>query len=124
MKTKIVGISGLAGSGKDLFFDSLSKKINAKRFALADELKSEVRIPFLNSGVYQMPISASSLPSSPFITQGSKSFYALGVDPASGVIYVADAIDYVQKSSVYRYTSQGVLLNTFKAGIITGDFVW
>ena len=79
---------------------------------------------FLNSGVYQMPISASSLPSSPFITQGSKSFYALGVDPASGVIYVADAIDYVQKSSVYRYTSQGVLLNTFKAGIITGDFVW
>lgn len=48
MKTKIVGISGLAGSGKDLFFDSLSKKINAKRFALADELKSEVRIPFLN----------------------------------------------------------------------------
>lgn len=48
MKTKIVGISGLAGSGKDLFFNALSAKINAKRFALADELKSEVRIPFLN----------------------------------------------------------------------------
>jgi hypothetical protein len=79
---------------------------------------------YLNSGVYQMPIAASALPSSVFIMQGSKSFYALGVDPASGVVYVADAIDYVQKSSVYRYTSKGVLLNTFKAGIISGDFVW
>jgi len=48
MKTKIIGISGVAGSGKDLFFNSLSSKINAKRFALADELKNEVRVPFLN----------------------------------------------------------------------------
>ncbi|MFZ9848594.1 MAG: YncE family protein, partial [Flavobacteriales bacterium] len=31
---------------------------------------------YLNSGVYQMPITASALPSSAFITQGSKSFYA------------------------------------------------
>jgi YVTN family beta-propeller protein len=77
---------------------------------------------FLNSGVYQMPITASVLPTSALITQGSKSFYALGVDPNSGVVYVADAIDYVQKSSVYRYAPDGVLLNTFKAGIISGDF--
>ena len=77
---------------------------------------------YLNSGVYQMAISDIALPSTPLITEGSKSFYALGVDPVSGVIYVADAIDYVQKSSVYRYKSNGDLLNTFKSGIITGDF--
>ena len=43
MKTKIVGISGLAGAGKDLFFKVLSEKIKCKRFALADELKLELR---------------------------------------------------------------------------------
>jgi len=77
---------------------------------------------FLKSGVYQMSISASNLPSSPLITQGSKSFYALGVDPVLNVIYVGDAIDYVQKSSIYRYTANGTLLSTFKAGINSGDF--
>ena len=43
MKNKIIGISGLAGSGKDLFYKALSEKIKCKRFALADDLKTEVR---------------------------------------------------------------------------------
>ena len=43
MKNKIIGISGLAGSGKDLFFKALSEKTKCKRFALADELKAEVK---------------------------------------------------------------------------------
>lgn len=77
---------------------------------------------YLNSGVYQMSINDVALPSAPLITEGSKSFYALGVHPVSGEVYVGDAIDYVQKSSVYRYKSNGDLISTFKAGIITGDF--
>ncbi len=40
---KIIGISGVAGAGKDLFFEILSEKINCQRFALADELKSQIK---------------------------------------------------------------------------------
>lgn len=36
-----IGISGVAGSGKDLFFNLLSKKLKVRRFALADQLKQE-----------------------------------------------------------------------------------
>ena len=43
MKNRIIGLSGLAGAGKDLFFSILSEKINCKRFALADELKRETK---------------------------------------------------------------------------------
>ncbi len=37
-----IGLSGVAGSGKDLFFSLLSQKINCERYSLADSLKKEV----------------------------------------------------------------------------------
>lgn len=42
MKTNVIGLSGYAGSGKDFLYSVLSKKLNCKRFALADELKIEL----------------------------------------------------------------------------------
>lgn len=40
---RVIGLSGYAGSGKDLFFKILSKKLDIRRYALADELKLDVR---------------------------------------------------------------------------------
>ena len=40
---KIIGISGVAGAGKDFLFENLNKKIKCKRFSLGDELKKEIR---------------------------------------------------------------------------------
>ena len=40
---KVIGLSGVAGSGKDTFFSILQQKIDCKRISLADELKEEVR---------------------------------------------------------------------------------
>ncbi|MAF24544.1 hypothetical protein CL634_03070 [bacterium] len=36
-----IGVSGVAGAGKDLFFSLLSKRMGVRRFALADKLKWE-----------------------------------------------------------------------------------
>ena len=41
MASRIIGISGVAGSGKDLFYNLLKEHINCERFSLADEIKSE-----------------------------------------------------------------------------------
>lgn len=38
----VIGISGVAGSGKDTFFHLLNQRINCKRVSLADALKEEV----------------------------------------------------------------------------------
>jgi hypothetical protein len=43
MKNKIIGIAGVAGAGKDLFYELLSEKAKCKRFSLGDELKAEIR---------------------------------------------------------------------------------
>ncbi len=45
-------------------------------------------------------------------------FYNMAVEPKSGDIYVTDAKNYVMDGTVYRYTSDGVLLASFDAGII------
>jgi len=39
----VIGLSGYAGVGKDLFCQKLSEKIDIKRHALADALKSDLR---------------------------------------------------------------------------------
>ena len=39
---RIIGLSGVAGAGKDLFYSLLSKRVKCNRYALADALKEEV----------------------------------------------------------------------------------
>ena len=77
---------------------------------------------FLDNGVYRMPITATALPASPFIPSIGRNFYGLGVDPNEGSIYVADAVDYVQRGVVYRYGSDGAERANFLAGIVPGGF--
>jgi len=77
---------------------------------------------YILNGIYRISINATQLPSSVFIPQGNKNFYALGVHPSSGNLYVSDAKDYLQKSDIYVYRSNGTLLGSFKAGIISGNF--
>lgn len=82
------------------------------------------KLYFLNNGVYAMDISASSFPSNAFVAQGTSSFYSLGVHPTSGDVYVGDAIDFVQRGLVYRYSSNGTLIEEFLVGINPTDFVF
>lgn len=77
---------------------------------------------YLNKGVCQFSISDASLPGAVLVPQGNRLFYGLGIDPSSGVIFVSDAIDYVQQGIVYRYLPNGTLLNSFKVGTTPGDF--
>ncbi len=77
---------------------------------------------YLNNGVYALPINATQLNQQPLIPESKRLFYGLGVDPFSNVIYVSDAIDYVQKGIIYRFQSNGQLINSFRAGIIPNDF--
>jgi YVTN family beta-propeller protein len=77
-------------------------------------------IYYLHNGVNKMDVSSSALPSAPFIQLNGRNFHGLAVS-AGGTIFIADAIDYVQKGKVYTYNASGILQNTLSAGIIPGD---
>ncbi len=68
--------------------------------------------------VYAMSINATSLPTTPLIEQSDiASFYNFAVNTFNGEIYCTDAVDYKQNGTVYRYDSQGTLIDSFTAGI-------
>ena len=81
-------------------------------------------IYYLNKGLFKMAANSRHLPDSAFIPENDKLFYHLAVDPRTGEMYIADAIDYTQDAVVYRFSQGGVLKDSFKTGINPSDFLF
>lgn len=75
---------------------------------------------WLNGGVQEMEINATALPGVFVIPPDNHLYYSFNIDYATDELYVGDAIDYVQQGHVYRYFSNGSLIDSFSAGIIPG----
>ena len=77
----------------------------------------------INNDIYRMDVTDSHLPVRPFIkaptdANGTRhKLYSISVDPASGDLYVADAVDYSQAGTMYRYKADGTLIHKFRVGI-------
>ncbi len=100
------------------------------RFAFGDA-PSEVqlngtgdRLYWINRDIWEMEVTADRVPVRPLLPDKGTLYYGLTVDPNTGDVYVADAVDYVQHGKIYRYSSSGELLDEFYAGIIPGAFCW
>lgn len=82
------------------------------------------RLYWLNDDVWTMDVTADRVPVRPFLPYNGTIYYGLTIDPISGDVYVADAIDYTQQGMIYRYSEQGELIDEFYVGIIPGAFCW
>lgn len=81
---------------------------------------------FINRHVYRMAVEESVFPEIPFIESDFEGvyggFYGLAIHPENSEIYIADALDFQQNGIIYRYSSSGDLIDSFKAGVIPGSF--
>lgn len=112
--------------------------INASTFKVEKQFKfkmgdspSEVqvngegdRLYWINDDVWCMDVTSSNIPSTPFLESRGTKYYGLTVDPSTGDVYVADAIDYQQQGLIYRYSAAGVPIDEFYVGITPGAFCW
>jgi hypothetical protein len=77
----------------------------------------------VNNGVYRMGIHDAVLPAQPFVAaQGLQYFWAVGVHPHSGNVYVGDAKGFSQKGLVRVYRPDGRPLDSFATGVGPGHF--
>ena len=68
--------------------------------------------------VYKISISATVAPASELFKAADVVYnYALGVDPDTGNIWIADALNFTAEGRVYVYSNSGTLINSFTAGI-------
>ena len=79
---------------------------------------------FLNEDVFRMKITDTSIPENPLIDKESRIFYGLNVKPDDESVWVSDAKDFQQKGTVYQYSSSGMLIQSWNAGIIPSGFVF
>ena len=100
------------------------------RFRLGDtpsELQLNARgdiLYWINDDIWEMDAASDRLPVRPLIKSRDTRYYGMTVSPATGDIYVADAIDYQQQGLIYRFSPQGELLDEFYAGVTPGTFCW
>ena len=73
---------------------------------------------FIKKHIYQLPADGSAISPVQLIDGSTKNFYGLSIEPKTGRLFVADAIDYIQKGKIYSYNSKGVVLGEFKVGLI------
>jgi hypothetical protein len=75
---------------------------------------------FLSNGVWHINEFTDEIITSPIIPSEGRLFYGLSVN--ENIIYIADAINYVQKGTVWVYDLQSTLLDEWEVGIIPSEF--
>jgi DNA-binding beta-propeller fold protein YncE len=75
---------------------------------------------FLSNGVWHINEFTDNIISAPIIPAEGRLFYGLSVN--ENVVYIADAINYVQKGTVWVYDLQTTLLDEWEVGIIPSEF--
>ncbi len=75
------------------------------------------------SGVFRMPVAAQNLPQTAFVSSGNlQYFWGLGIQPATGNVYVADPKGFTQRGETLIYSPAGTLLNRYPTGVGPGHF--
>jgi DNA-binding beta-propeller fold protein YncE len=106
---------------------TVEKKFEFQPGAAPSELQldgAKERLYWIDQDVWSMDVEAETVPVRPLVEYAGTLYYGLTVDPVSGDVYVADAIDYQQQGMVCRYTAAGELVDRFYAGITPGAFCW
>ena len=77
---------------------------------------------FINDGIWKISVNQTTMSDRPFMSTANHLYYSLAIDPHTSELYLSDAIDYRQRGVIYRYTSQGARIDSFKTGITPGAF--
>lgn len=101
---------------------SLGKNISAK--ATIDVMNDAIYY-YKGKSVYKIGTSATEAPAEPLFTEtNAVSFYGIGLDASSGILYVADSKAFSGNGTVFTYNRSGTFIKSFEAGRGPNGFVF
>ncbi|MFY0627423.1 MAG: hypothetical protein JXR07_14070 [Reichenbachiella sp.] len=109
----------LNSSGQELLNLSLAEFSKPDHLSITQDGQSLFYL--YNSGIYKIDITASELPTTPFI---DKSFYGLGIDPVNGNIIGCEAPDFTSAGNVIQYAEDGSMIETISVGIAPNNITY
>jgi len=77
---------------------------------------------FINDGIWKIGVNQTTIGDHPFLSTANHLYYSLAINPQTSEIYLSDAIDYMQRGLIYRFSALGAKIDSFKTGIIPGAF--
>jgi len=86
--------------------------------------KNRNQIVFADNDLFSLHVNEATLPVQPLIKRDGRNFYTIAVNELQGDIYISDALDFVQRSRIYRYDKNGNEIHSFTAGVISGNFTF
>lgn len=98
---------------------SLSADAKPSRLAINGTRDS---LLFINDGIWKISVNQATMSDRPFLKTDNHLYYSLAVDPKTAEVYLSDAIDYMQRGVIYRFSPLGAKIDSFKTGIIPGAF--
>lgn len=96
------------------------RTFEATAMCLAIDPQGEYLYYILDGDVRRMALNNPAENDTFRISGEGKTFYKIAVNPYNGELYVTDAKNYTVSGAVYRYTSDGLSLGSFRAGICPG----
>jgi DNA-binding beta-propeller fold protein YncE len=79
---------------------------------------------YVNKNIYKLSVNDLALPDQALVEAGQRNFFSIGIDPAASILVATDARNYTTDGQVFRFTSNGTLIDSVKAGIIPGQIVF
>ena len=98
--------------------------VNVSSKAAINKAKDKI-FYYKGNSVYALNTSDTEAPASALFTETqASSFYGIGIDPESDVLYMADSKSFAGNGTVYRYNLSGTAIDNFTAGVGPNSFVF
>ncbi|HEX6227030.1 MAG TPA: hypothetical protein VFZ52_21575, partial [Chryseolinea sp.] len=103
---------------------TIGLKANVSSKAAINKAKDRI-FYYQGNSVYVVNTSDTAAPASALFTENdAASFYGIGIDPESDMLYLSDTKSFAGNGTVYRYTSSGVAIDDLSAGVGPNSFVF
>ncbi len=85
------------------------------------DLSTDKRTLYYNydGAIHTQAIASANLETAALV---NRSFYSIGIDPTTNIIYAGDAGNYASEGKVVRYTIAGAVIDSLNVGVIPGGF--